>query len=146
MEIKYYKIGEEGIKYGNDKAAGIDLPFYDDELEEVTLRPLERRMLKTGVHLEIPEGYEGHLDTRSSSAKAGLALLCHTVDEDYRGNIRLMVINLSGEFMTIKRDQCIAQIILKPIAHANLKRVDSLEALSVTERGDKGFGSTGRNF
>jgi dUTP pyrophosphatase len=144
--MKYFKLGEQGVTYGNEQAAGIDLPFYDDELEEVTLQPLERRMLKTGVHMEIPDGYEGHLDTRSSSAKAGMALLCHTVDQDYRGNIRLMVINLSGEPMTIKRDQCIAQIIIKPVARVSLERVDSLEELSATARGDKGFGSTGRNF
>lgn len=142
--IKYYSESEYSLRYGTEDSAGLDLPFYDSALEEVIIQPGETKLIKTGIHMEIPKGYAGFLDTRSSTGKAGLDLMARTIDADFRGNIRLMVINHSSKVVTIKRGTYVAQIIiLKLYDNKKLDRVSNLNELTETERGNNGFGSTG---
>jgi len=116
---------------------------------DITLQPGEALTIKTGVYIKIPEGNYGCLDTRSSTSKIKLDLLCRTIDEPFTGNIRLALINLNSEPVTIKQGQCVAQIIIKPytkVAPAPSQTLeDFLDNVGNTTRGDKGFGSTGRN-
>jgi len=152
--LSYYS--ESGIKlvYGTKHSAGLDLPIWDERLangewsEDGTLMlwPMEQKTVKTGIYMQIPEGHYGHLDTRSSTSKIRLDLLCHTIDSDYRGNIRLALINLNTEPVVIKNGQSLAQIIIKKHEQPDLIELSSTEELEQTERGDKGFGSTGRNL
>ena len=145
--MKYYSESGLELRYGTEHSAGLDLPFYDPELESVTLQPGETRLLKTGIHLEMPEGHVGILDTRSSSGKAGIDLMCRIIDNDYRGNIRLMVINHSGEPLTISRGSYIAQIVIIEMGKdRGLDKVSSPSELSETSRGTGGFGSTGKTI
>lgn len=131
--------------YGNYYAAGIDLPFYDAEVEEITIQPGQRVMLKTGIYLEMPDTAFGFLDSRSSTSKLLLDLLCRTIDSDFRGNIRTVVTNLGEEPVTVKRGEYLFQLIIFPRIKAILTPVNSVEELTPTERADKGFGSTGGN-
>lgn len=150
---------ESGIEpfYGTEDSAGLDLPIWDERLKngylswdgEYTLQPMEALTVKTGVYMSIPEGHYGQLDTRSSTSKIKLDLLCHTIDSDYRGNIRLALINLNTVPVTIKNGQSLAQIIIKKYEKVEPVKFESydefLENSKQTPRGDKGFGSTGRN-
>lgn len=111
----------------------------------ITLLPGEAKTLKTGIYMKIPEGFYGQLDTRSSTSKLKLDLLCHTIDSDYRGNIRLAIINHDSEPVTLQNGQSIAQIIIKKYEKVELKAVDNPDLLGDTARGVLGFGSTGRN-
>jgi dUTP pyrophosphatase len=122
-------------------AAGFDISAGTDG--SLTIPPLERAAIPTGVALEIPPGCEGQIRPRSGLAKnAGLTLLNSpgTIDSDYRGEITVIVINLGKESVTIKNGDRIAQIVFSPVLHAVMTVADDL---SVTERGGKGFGSTG---
>jgi dUTPase len=99
--------------------------------------------------MKIPENNYGFLDTRSSTSKIKLDLLCRTIDEPYTGNIRLSLINLNQEPVTVKMGQCVAQIIIKPYTKVDpIPSPDLEDFLAVageTTRGSDGFGSTGRN-
>ncbi len=116
---------------------------------EIRLEPRQSITVKTGVYMKIPEGNFGFLDTRSSTSKIKLDLLCRTIDEPYTGNIRLALINLNDVPVTIKQGQCVAQIIIMPYTKTKPNNYKSLEDfladVGETTRGDKGFGSTGRN-
>lgn len=151
VPIKYYSEWEarEGIAdsvfYGTPYAAGIDLPFYDMEVQSVTIKPGQRVMLKTGVYMEMPETVFGFIDSRSSTSKLLLDLLCRTIDPDYRGNIRLVVTNVGEKDVTVMRGDYLFQMILLPRIQGVLTAVNSPEELSDTERADRGFGSTGNS-
>jgi deoxyuridine 5'-triphosphate nucleotidohydrolase len=152
MEFPLPYYSESGYKlfYGHDGDAGLDLPIWDERFpQEITFQPMEAITLKTGIHMKIPVGNYGFLDTRSSTSKIKLDLLCRTIDEPYTGNIRLALINLNQEPVTIKQGQCVAQIIIKEYTKVAPQKHDSLEdflaSVGETTRGDKGFGSTGRN-
>ena len=103
----------------------------------------ERSVVPTGVTLEIPPGYEGQVRPRSGlAARHGVTLLNApgTIDSDYRGEIRVILVNLSGEPYTVQPGDRIAQLVIAPV-----QQVDFLaEALEESERGEGGFGSTGR--
>ena len=145
--MKYFSESGIELRYGSPFSAGIDLPFYDEKLEEVVLMPGDTKLIKTGVHMEIPVGYVGFLDTRSSSGKAGIDLMCRTIDSDFRGNIRLLIINHSQNPITIGRGQFIAQIVIMKLQDDRmLEKVSSLDELTPTERGENGFGSTGKGI
>lgn len=133
------------IQYGNDYAAGIDLPFYDPELPEtITIHPNRRVMLKTGVHMEIPAGHVGLLDSRSSTSKLVVDLLCRTIDEDYRGNIRTVLVNVGTEPIQLTQGSYYFQMIILEVPKFDLIRLLSRDDLSETDRGTDGFGSTGK--
>lgn len=110
----------------------------------VTLNPGERAMIPTGLSFEIPLGYEIQSRPRSGwAAKSGLTVLNTpgTIDADYRGEVKIIVINLGNEPVVINDQERCAQLVLAPVIQAQFEVVDEL---STTERGAGGFGSTGR--
>ena len=103
-------------------------------------------MIPTGLYFEIPKGIEGQVRARSGlSLKKGITLIngIGTIDSDYRGELGILVVNLSNEPVTIKDGDRIAQIVFMAYEVADWIQVDSLDALSKTERGEGGFGHTG---
>lgn len=141
--MNYTSESEFGISYATENSAGLDLPFYDPEVEEVVAKPGERVSLKTGIAIEFPEGTYGEIDSRSSTSKLLLLPLCRTIDGDYRGNIRTVFVNTGTEDVVIKRGDYLFQIIIKPYESVLPFRV-SPGQLTETVRGDKGFGHSGR--
>lgn len=128
---------------GSEKAAGWDL--YADFADEIYLLPNDVRMIGTGVAVEIPEGYFGALFARSGIAsKRGLrpANCVGVIDSDYRGEIKVAIINDSTCVQKIEPQERIAQLVILPYKSVKLEQVDELDK---TERGEGGFGSTGTN-
>ena len=122
-------------------SAGMDLRAYTTE--PITLQPLERGLIKTGLFMELPKGVEAQVRPRSGLAlKKGISVLNSpgTIDTDYRGEIGVIVINLSSEPFTIASGDRIAQLVIAKHERADWKEVKSLKE---TERGVGGFGSTG---
>jgi dUTP pyrophosphatase len=129
-------------KYETPLSAGMDVRA--DLTESVTLKPLERAMVPTGLYVEIPEGYEIQVRPRSGlAAKHGLTVLNSpgTIDADYRGEIRVILVNLSGEPFEVNPGERIAQLV---VARHERAEWELTEELSETARGAGGFGSTGR--
>ena len=113
--------------------------------EEAMLQPMERKAVGTGLSAEVPQGFELQVRPKSGLAlKSGLTVLNTpgTIDFGYRGEIKVILINLSMEPYTIEKGQKIAQLVVAPVAYANFREVDDL---SDTSRGGGGFGSTGLN-
>lgn len=129
-------------RYETELAAGMDLRA-DIEGERV-LQPLERMAVPTGLALGLPPGYEGQVRPRSGLAlRHGVTLLNApgTVDADYRGEVQVILVNLSSEPFTLRRGDRVAQLVVAPVTSASLSEVEVLDA---TARGGNGFGSTGR--
>lgn len=127
--------------YATEGSAGMDLRAHLDG--PVTLHPLQRRLIPTGIAIELPPGYEAQIRPRSGlSIKKGLTLVNTpgTIDSDYRGEIQLIVVNLSEEPQTIEPGDRVAQMVIARYEHIEWEEV---EQLSDTERGSGGFGSTG---
>jgi dUTP pyrophosphatase len=137
-------IASEGAvipSYKTDGAAGADVCALLKE--PVTILPGAFEMLPTGLFFEIPQGYEIQVRPRSGlAAKNGITVLNTpgTIDSDYRGELKIILINLGHEPFIVNNGERIAQIIVSPVTVADFKLTDSL---SDTERGEKGFGSTG---
>jgi dUTP pyrophosphatase len=115
-------------------------------VEPVTIAPLQRVLIPCGFVMAIPAGYEAQIRPRSGLAlKNGITLPNSpgTIDSDYRGELKIIMINLSSEPFTITRAMRIAQMVIAPVTRATWKLVDSPEHLSSTLRGTGGFGSTG---
>ncbi|TWW00632.1 dUTP diphosphatase [Chitinophaga pinensis] len=129
--------------YATAEAAGMDLRA---NLETaISLQPLERMLIPTGLFMELPTGYEAQIRPRSGLAiKQGLTLLNTpgTIDADYRGEIKVIMINLSNEPQTIAHGERIAQMVIAPFVQA---RLEAVELLTETERGAGGFGHTGKS-
>lgn len=128
--------------YATGGSAGMDLTFASDD--ELVLEPGERTKLPTGIKLEIPLGYEGQIRPRSGLAyKAGISLTncVGTVDSDYRGEVQVLIINHGKEPYTFKPGERIAQLLIAPTLQVELVEVESVDS---TERGEGGFGSTGK--
>jgi len=129
-------------RYQSPGSAGLDL-FADIE-GEWTLAPLARRAVPTGLAVAIPEGFEGQVRPRSGMAlRHGITCVNSpgTIDSDFRGELQVLLVNLSGEPYTLHRGERIAQLVVAPVSHAVLDEVDDLPT---TSRGEGGFGSTGR--
>ena len=129
-------------EYQTPLSAGLDIRANLDE--PVTLQPLERAMIPTGLFVELPEGCEMQIRPRSGlAAKHGVAVLNSpgTIDADYRGEIKVILVNLSNEPFTIEAGERIAQMI---VARYEQIEWEAAEELSSTERGAGGFGSTGK--
>jgi len=127
--------------YETIASAGMDLRANIDE--SITLKPLERTIVKTGLFIELPIGIEAQVRPRSGlAAKKGITVLNApgTVDADYRGEIGVILVNLSNQDFTIENGERIAQLIIAKHERANWLEV---ETLSETSRGEGGFGSTG---
>jgi dUTP pyrophosphatase len=129
-------------RYETELAAGLDLRA-DIEGERV-LQPMERLAVPTGLALELPPGFEGQVRPRSGLAlRHGVTLLNApgTVDADYRGEVQVILVNLSREPFTLRRGDRVAQLVVAPVTAVELREVNVLDA---TARGANGFGSTGR--
>lgn len=128
--------------YQTPLSAGMDVRA--DLEQSVTLAPLGRAMIPTGLYVELPEGYEMQVRPRSGlAAKYGITVLNSpgTIDADYRGEIRIILVNLSSEAFTIEPGERIAQLV---VARHEQVEWEPVEELGTTERGAGGFGSTGR--
>lgn len=130
-------------EYATIGSSGMDLRAdLDTELE---LSPLQRILVPTGIFISLPEGYEAQVRPRSGLAlKQGITCLNTpgTIDADYRGEIKVILINLSGEKQWIKDGDRIAQLVIQQVDKAVWQQVDTLD---VTERNEGGFGHTGKN-
>ena len=129
--------------YATPGASGMDLRAAIGEA--VTLQPMERMLIPTGLFIELPHGYEAQVRPRSGLAvKQGITCLNTpgTIDEDYRGEIKVLLVNLSGELQSIAPAERIAQLVIQRVEKASLTEVTTLSA---TVRNDGGFGSTGKN-
>ena len=142
--IKIINNSENDIPtYATPGAAGMDIRA--NLTEDITLQPLQRQMISTGLFLEIPKGYEAQIRPRSGLAnKQGITCLNSpgTVDSDYRGEIKIILINLSAEPQIIKHGDRIAQMVISKTETAKLELV---QQLNETQRGERGFGHTGIN-
>jgi dUTP pyrophosphatase len=128
--------------YATEGSAGMDLRA--NLAEAITLRSLERTLVPTGLSIELPEGYEAQVRPRSGLAiKQGLTCLNTpgTIDSDYRGEIKVILINLSNEPQTIQHGDRIAQMVISKVTKADLTEV---QFLNDTVRGEGGFGHTGK--
>ena len=135
------KLRQLGIEFGAPRPgdAGYDL----FSTENYFVEPRKRVLVESGLYLEIPSGYVGLVKDRSSVAAAGLHTLAGVVDSAYRGELKILMVNLADEDIQIRAGQKIAQLLVMPIYSAPVEIVDSLEDLSSSERGTGGFGSTG---
>lgn len=144
IKLKFKKL-DESVNvpcYQSAGAAGMDLCAF--LRESVTLKSLERKLIPTGLKMELPQGYEAQVRPRSGmSIKHGITLVncVGTIDEDYRGELCIPVINLSTEEFTIHNGDRIAQMIIAPVTKAE---IEVAAELTDTQRGEGGFGSTGR--
>ncbi|HLP53228.1 MAG TPA: dUTP diphosphatase [Chitinophagales bacterium] len=128
--------------YETSGSAGMDLRAFTEH--DIVLNPLDRKLVPTGLFIELPEGYEAQLRPRSGLAfKHGISLpnTPATIDSDYRGEIKIALINLSNEPFIVKSGERIAQMVIAKHERAVLIPV---EVLNETKRGEGGFGSTGR--
>lgn len=133
--------GLELPEYETDLAAGVDMRAAIDET--MTLAPGERTLVATGLAMALPSGYEAQIRPRSGLAyKHGISVVNTpgTIDADYRGEVKILLINHGQEDFTINRGDRIAQMIIAPVTQANFQTV---ETLSETARGAGGYGSTG---
>ena len=130
--------------YETAGAAGMDLRAAVPEDAPITLRPGARDIVPTGLAFAVPPGFEAQVRSRSGlAAKAGVTCLNTpgTIDSDYRGEVKVILINLGEENFVIRRGARIAQLVIAPVVQARWSEVDSL---GETARGSGGFGSTGR--
>lgn len=141
IRVKKLKNAVNLPKYATAGSSGLDL--YAAIEKPIILLPKQRCNIPTGIAVEIPFGYEGQIRPRSGLAvKHGITVLNTpgTIDSDYRGEIKVVLINLGKEKFVIYRGDRIAQLVFTPIVKVEFEEV---EELSPTERGEEGFGSTG---
>lgn len=143
MKVKIVNHSPFGLpSYATPFSAGMDLRA---NLEQpVTLAPLERAMIPTGLHIELPAGYEAQVRPRSGlAAKHGISIVNApgTIDADYRGEIKVILVNLSNDPFTIEAGERIAQMV---VARHETVEWEPVEELAESQRGSGGFGSTGK--
>ena len=144
MEVKVKIVNRSRHKlpeYGTEHAAGMDIRANLDE--PVVLKPMQRVLIPTGLYIELPEGYEAQIRPRSGLAlKKGIGILNSpgTIDADYRGEVCIILVNLSSETFVIEDGERIAQMV---IAKHEQPVWQEVEVLDETERGAGGFGHTG---
>jgi dUTP pyrophosphatase len=142
MKVKIVNKSRHGLPaYTTPLSAGMDL--FADLNEPVVLRPLERQLIGTGIFIELPEGFEAQVRPRSGLAvKRGLSVLNTpgTIDADYRGEVKVIMVNLSNEPCEIKDGERIAQLVIS--RHERVEWIESIQ-LTDSERGTGGFGHTG---
>ncbi len=143
MHVKIVNKSKHPIpKYETEASAGMDLRASLDQ--DIVLAPLQRALIPTGLFIELPVSYEAQVRPRSGLAyKHGVSVLNTpgTIDADYRGEIKVILVNLSEKKFVVKDGERIAQIIISAHEHATLKEVD---VLNETARGAGGFGHTGK--
>ena len=146
MKVKIINKSKNPLpKYETAFSAGMDLMASLENDESVVVKPRQRMLIKTDLFLELPEGYEASIRPRSGLAlKKGITVLNSpgVVDQDYRGNVGVILINHSDEDFVVNQGDRIAQMV---IAKFETAEWDVVSELSETERGSGGFGHTGRN-
>ena len=144
MTVKIINKSDNNLPaYETSSSAGMDLRAYLPE-GPITLKPIQRTLVPSGLFMEIPEGYEGQVRPRSGLAiKHGITVLNTpgTIDADYRGDVKIILVNLSDTDFVINSGERVAQIVF---AKCEQMEVVNVETLSETERGEGGFGHTGR--
>ena len=142
IKIKVINRGHQPLpEYATEQSAGMDLRANIDS--PITLRPLERRLIPTGLHIALPGGYEAQVRPRSGLAlKKGITVLNSpgTIDADYRGEIMVLLINLSNDDFVVNDGERIAQMV---IAAHEQGQFETVTELDTTERGEGGYGHTG---
>ena len=141
MIVKINSLSGIYPSYETAGSAGMDIRAFVEE--PVILEPGERKLIPTGLFMEFEPGYEVQLRARSGLAvKHGIGLVngVGTIDSDYRGEIKVALINLGQEAFAVKNGERIAQMVIAPVVQA---QIEPAEALSDTDRGSGGFGSTG---
>ena len=143
MEVKIVNKSAYPLpKYATEHSAGMDLRA--DIKESITLEPLKRAMVPTGIYIELPEGFEAQIRPRSGlAAKHGISLVNTpgTIDADYRGEIKVIMVNLSDTPFVLNPGERIAQMVIARYERIKWNLVDEL---TESERGEGGFGSTGK--
>jgi len=130
--------------YGSAEAAGADVYAVFDKNDDLWLAPGERRMISTGIAVELPVGFEFQVRPRSGlAAKHGLTIVNTpgTVDSDYRGEIKVILLNTSNKAYQMSPGERIGQLVIAPVLRAQFAEVEELD---ISDRGAAGFGSTGR--
>lgn len=132
--VRWAKLPE----YSTSGSAGLDL----FSAEEVEIPPGEWRLIGTGISIELPQGYEAQVRPRSGLALKGITIMNTpgTIDSDYRGEVKVILVNFSKEVFSVPKGMKIAQLVVSKYEKVECEEV---EILSETERGEKGFGSTG---
>lgn len=142
VKIKVINKGHQQLPaYATSQSAGMDLRANIDE--SLTLHPLERKLIPTGLHIALPEGYEAQVRPRSGLAlKHGITVLNSpgTIDADYRGEVMVLLINLSGQDFVVNDGERIAQMVIAKHEQGEFIEVEELDE---TERGEGGYGHTG---
>ncbi len=142
IQIKVINKGRHQLpEYATEQSAGMDLRA--NIAEPLTLQPLQRQLIPTGLHMALPKGYEAQVRPRSGLAlKHGITVLNSpgTIDSDYRGEVKVLLVNLSQEPFTINDGERIAQLVVARHEQATLIPADTLDE---TERGEGGYGHTG---
>ncbi len=140
MKIKIKKLHPDAVipKYAHEGDAGLDL----HSVEDVILRPFERKVVGTGLSIELPEGFVSLIWDKSGVASKGIKSMGGVIEYTYRGEYKIILINFSDEIYEIKKGEKIAQLLIQPIKTAE---VEISEELSETSRGEGGFGSTDRD-
>ena len=142
MEIKIINRSKnENPSYATDGSSGFDLRANLDE--DLIIKPIQRIAVPTGIYIEIPLGYEGQIRARSGmSLKHGITMAngVGTIDSDYRGELKVLIVNISNQDYVIKNNDRIAQMIITKYERVDFKLV---EELSDTDRNNGGFGHTG---
>lgn len=145
-DVKVYIVNNSGHdmpQYATVHSAGLDLRANLDV--DMVIKPLQRVIVPTGLFIQLPEGYEAQIRPRSGLAlKYGITVLNSpgTIDADYRGEIKVILVNLSGEDFVIKNGERICQMVIAQYAKVHLVATDTI---SETVRGDGGFGHTGKH-
>jgi dUTP pyrophosphatase len=142
MEVKIVNQSDNPLpSYSTPYSAGMDIRA--SLKEPITLKPLQRELVPTGLFIELPEGYEAQIRPRSGLAlKKGISVVNTpgTIDADYRGEIGIILINLSGEDFVVENGERICQMVINKVESIGWSQVESLED---SERGSGGFGHTG---
>lgn len=143
MQVKVINKSSNALPaYQTKSAAGLDLRA--DLKEPISLKPMQRMLVPTGLYMELPDGYEAQIRPRSGLAfKHGISVLNSpgTIDSDYRGEIKILLVNLSDEAFLIENGERIAQMVVAKHEQIDWELVENLEE---SERNAAGFGSTGR--
>ena len=143
MKIKIVNKSDNPLpQYSTEHSAGMDIRAYIQE--PLTIMPLKRALVKTGLYIQIPEGFEAQIRPRSGLAlKNGITVLNTpgTIDSDYRGEVGIIIVNLSDEPFVINSGDRIAQMIISKYEKAETMEVETLD---MSERGEGGFGHTGK--
>jgi dUTP pyrophosphatase len=151
LEVKFVNTSDNpDPTWAKEGDSGFDLRACLPKGEkEVVLRPFERMLIPTGLYFELPMGYELQIRPRSGhSFKTGLMAILGTVDTGYRGEVKVIMINLSNEEQKIEQGERVAQgVVASRVSteFGKLKKLESVKELTETERGSGGFGSTGKN-